>query len=35
MEAVMADRVPATIRIGGTISAASFSELLHVIALWR
>ena len=28
----MADRVPATIRIGGTISAASFAELLHVIA---
>lgn len=28
----MADRVPASIRIGGAISAAAFAELLHVIA---
>lgn len=28
----MADRVPASIRIGGSVSAATFAELLHVIA---
>lgn len=27
----MADRVPASIRIGGTISAATYAELLVVI----
>jgi hypothetical protein len=32
MEAVMADRVPASILIGGDISAALFAELLHIIA---
>src|SRR3546814_1181133 len=32
MEAVMADRVPASIEIGGNISAAVFAELLHIIA---
>src|SRR3546814_16738251 len=32
MEAVMADRVPASIQIGGDISAAVFAELLHIIA---
>jgi hypothetical protein len=32
MEAVMADRVHASIHIGGTVSAATFAELLHVIA---
>ena len=28
----MADRVPASIQIGGNISAAVFAELLHIIA---
>lgn len=28
----MADRVPASIRIGGTVSAAVYAELLHLIA---
>ncbi len=28
----MADRVPASIRIGGTVSAAAFAELLNIIA---
>src|SRR3546814_16608508 len=32
MEAVMADRVPASIEIGGEISAPVFAELLHIIA---
>src|SRR3546814_13421318 len=32
MEAVMADRVPASIQIGGDISAAVFAELRHISA---
>ena len=32
MEAVMADRVPASIQIGGNISAAVFADMLPIIA---